>query len=263
MTSLAASHTLITQGPLLYFCFTQNTHKQMCPSEKKIFPPLETPSIGTSRQYLGMVFVFNPVFPNPFLSDPRDTRVASSKTLQTRQRMKFARTGATRSPLDNPAGPPRGVRALAARRRLGSKRWTRTCQLPRMRSLSLRSGLPAAGGGSGRPEGGPLMRGGVGWGPGDPYQGVDPLGQVQCPFGRQESDRGCRVPFSSLRDPALAGSRLPEPEAAVGKPLGRRSPAPPPSLPRSPAPARRLPALGPCVFFAGPALPAPGRERRR
>lgn len=111
----------------------------------------------------------------------------------------------------------------------------------------------------GRSEEAPLTREGVGWGVGDSHKGVDPPGEVECPFGRQEGDLGCRVPFSSLRDPALAGSRLPEPEAVVGKPLGRRSPAPPP---RSPAPARRLPALGPCVFFAGPARPAPGRERK-
>lgn len=75
---------------------------------------------------------------------------------------------------------------------------------------------------------------------------------------RQERDRGCRVPFSSLRDPVLAGSRLPEPE--VGKPLGRHA-----ARRRRlalPAPARRLPAFGPCVFFAGPALPTPGNERK-
>lgn len=47
----------------------------------------------------------------------------------------------------------------------------------------------------------------------------------------RERDRDCRVPLSSLRDPVQAGSRLPEPEAVVGKPL---------ALPRSPTPLPRL-----------------------
>lgn len=59
------------------------------------------------------------------------------------------------------------------------------------------------------------------------------------------------MPFSSLRDPVLAGSRLPEPETVVGKPLVRLA-----------AQRRRPPAFRPCIFLAGPALYKPGNKRK-
>ncbi|XP_048666175.1 uncharacterized protein LOC125618745 [Marmota marmota marmota] len=67
---------------------------------------------------------------------------------------------------------------------------------------------------------------GVLWGGAEGISGRGLLaGKLGC-AGRRERDRYCRVPLSSLRDPVQAGSRLPEPEAVVGKPL---------ALPRSPA----------------------------
>lgn len=106
------------------------------------------------------------------------------------------------------------------------------------------SGLLAAGGGSGRPAGFTprrLVRCGWMWGGvwGISIRGR-PAGENRCP-SRQERDRGCRVPFSSLRDPVLAGSRLSEPEAVVGKPLARQ-----PSGPASSSQARpsARPAIG-------------------
>lgn len=81
---------------------------------------------------------------------------------------------------------------------------------------------------------------------GDFYQGSTRWVKSMSLSGGEGSHRGCRVPFSSLRDPVLAGSRLPEPEAVVGKPLAR------------PAARRRRLARQPSgpasVFFAGPAL---------
>lgn len=81
---------------------------------------------------------------------------------------------------------------------------------------------------------------------------------------RQERNLGRRVPFSSLRDPVLAGSRLSEPRQSWGNP----SPASQFSAAASPgrlalhAPVRSSPAFRPGVFLAGPALSTPRTERK-
>lgn len=74
--------------------------------------------------------------------------------------------------------------------------------------------------------------------------------EKSCP--RQKRDRGCRVPFSSLRDPVLAGSRLPEPETVLGKPLVRLA------AQRRP-PSASLQALH---LLRRPGLSKPGNRRK-
>lgn len=107
----------------------------------------------------------------------------------------------------------------------------------------------------------PSTREGVGWGLGDSSKGAGATrwekSNVSSAGGRAIAAVVCRSPPSGTppwRDPASRSPRLlwGNPSAATAQ---RRRLVPL-------APARRLPALGPCVFFAGPALSTPGSERK-
>lgn len=72
------------------------------------------------------------------------------------------------------------------------------------------------------------------------------------------------MPFSSLRDPVLAGSRLSEPEAVLGKPLASLAASHRGLAPRLArhAPVRSSQAFRPGVFLEGPPLFTPRTERK-
>lgn len=122
------------------------------------------------------------------------------------------------------------------------------------------SGFPAAGGGRRWQEVARSPRVCIGYALGDFGKGATRQEKSKVVPAGQERNLGRRVPFSSLRDPVLAGSRLSEPEAVLGKPLARLEA----SRHRLAllVPAHSSPAFRPGVFLAGPALSTPGTERK-
>lgn len=146
------------------------------------------------------------------------------------------------------------------RRRAASRRPPAlTDPLASLRDAPSHPGLfPAAvlPGGRRATPGRPGRRGWRGVGFGGFLKGGRPAGKSGMSL-RKASDRGCRVPFSSLGDPVPAGSRPPEPETAVGKPLGR--PAAPRRRLALPAPARRPPPSGPASPSQARPPPRPAR----
>jgi hypothetical protein len=95
---------------------------------------------------------------------------------------------------------------------------------------------------------------GMGWGGG--ISGKGPLARKRrLSLRERERNRARRVPFSSLGDPELPGSRLPQPQGGGGEPP---SPSPRRLARALPAPARHQSAFRPSIFGTGPVLSTPG-----